>query len=423
MKYYLVGIKGTGMTSLARYLKDLGNYVVGSDTEEVFFTDKILKDNKIEYFIFNKNNITPDYIYVISSAYNETNEEVNKILLNDFPYYYYDKFISNIKTNNLICVAGTHGKTSTSFLLAKMFNNNASYIIGDGSGYGTSKTDYLVLEACEYKNHFLSYNPNIALITNIDFDHPDYYKDIDMVICSFQRFIDKADVVIINKDDSNSNKLKHHNLITYGFNNESDYVIKIINESADGYDIEIINNIKQTKYQEHLELVGIHNIYNFVGAYVTMLTFNLIPKTNNLSLPSRRMTEYKKNNIIIIDDYAHHPKEISCLYKSVKQKYPGYKYFVIFQPHTYSRTLTLLDDYIKCLDLFDQVYIEKVFTSKREKVNSTLERSVENGFCKYQKFNSEMLKNIDDNQKEVWIFLGAGVVNKYIFNILDKYKV
>ena len=144
------------MSSLACFLKDLGYYVIGSDTEDEYFTSEILRKRKIETLIFNKNNITSDYVYIIGHAYNEENEEVSKIILNDFEHYYYNEFIGQIIDKNIIAISGTHGKTTTAAFLSQMFNKEASYIIGDGTGYGTNETNLLVLEACEYKDHFLN---------------------------------------------------------------------------------------------------------------------------------------------------------------------------------------------------------------------------------------------------------------------------
>lgn len=417
MKYYLVGIKGTGMASLACFLKDLGYSVVGSDSEDFYFTEEIIKKKKIETFLFNKDNITTEYIYIISNAYDDSNEEVAKIILNDFEYYYYDNFIGTVLEKRIIAISGTHGKTTTSSFLSQMFNKEASYIIGDGVGYGTNESDYLVLEACEYKDHFLSYCPYLALVTNIDYDHPDYFKSLEMTVQSFQKFISKAKIVILNKDDANSNLLTHDNIVTFGFDEKSDYVINIVEETKEGYLIKV----NELKYNVNYK--GYHYIYDFVGALVCMDILNKTPKATNLKLPLRRMTEYKKGEVIIIDDYAHHPKEIKCLYESIKSKYKGYKYNVIFQPHTYTRTIKLINEFISSLNLFDNVYIEKVFTSKREKLDPKNEEYINDKFSSFFKFDPSILKKIDFLKKEVWIFLGAGVVNKYILTILNEKEV
>lgn len=421
-KFYLVGIKGTGMTSLACYLKDLGYFVIGSDTEEVFFTDEILKRKNIQILIFNKNNITTEYTYIISNAYDYKNEEVSTILLNDFTYYYYDKFIGSFINKDIIAISGTHGKTTTAYFLSQMLRSDGSYIIGDGSGYACEESKYLILEACEYKEHFLSYNPYIALITNIDFDHPDYFKDIESTIKSFQTFASQSKIVVINNDDENTRQIKHPNLVTFGFDENSDYIIKIEEKTKEGYKVKLYDTKGNKDCFFSLKYFGIHSIYNFIGSVVCALLVGG-ETTDNVSLPRRRMMEHRCNNIILIDDYAHHPKEITCLYSSIKEKYPEYIYKVIFQPHTYSRTLALLDEFITSLDLFDEVYIAKTFASSREKGKEELETKVKKAFNKYKSFDVSVINKINTMAKEVWIFLGAGVINKYIFDIINKNKV
>lgn len=414
-KFYLVGIKGTGMTSLATYLKEAGFYVVGSDTEEDYFTSGILKDKKIETFIFNKNNITSDYIYIISNAYNKTNEEVNKIMLNDFEYYYYHDFIGKILEKEIIAISGTHGKTTTSFFLSQMLNNNVSYIIGDGSGHYSDASNLLVLEACEYKNHFHSYKPLIGLIANIDFDHPDFFKDINQTINSFQTFANNSKILIINNDLENTKAITHNNKVTFGFSEDSDYVIQIINESNKGYKIKVISNINNVINIYNIPYLGIHNIYNYVSALIVCEQIGFIPVLDNISMPRRRMTKYKFGKTILIDDYAHHPTEINCLIDSLRKTYRNIPINVVFQPHTYTRTIKFEQEFINSLSKFDSVYIENIFSSKRE-----LERKMDINklFKVFNKYDKNTLELIDKRKEEVWVFLGAGIVNKEIANII-----
>lgn len=404
------------MTSLATYLKEAGFYVVGSDTEEDYFTSGILKDKKIETFIFNKNNITSDYIYIISNAYNKTNEEVNKIMLNDFENYYYHDFIGKILEKEIIAISGTHGKTTTSFFLSQMLNNNVSYIIGDGSGHYSDASNLLVLEACEYKNHFHSYKPLIGLIANIDFDHPDFFKDINQTISSFQTFANNSKILIINNDLENTKAITHNNKVTFGFSEDSDYVIQIINESNKGYKIKVISKINKLINIYNIPYLGIHNIYNYVSALIVCEQIGFIPVLDSISMPRRRMTKYKFGKTTLIDDYAHHPTEINCLIDSLRKTYRNIPINVVFQPHTYTRTIKFEQEFINSLSKFDSVYIENIFSSKRE-----LERKMDINklFKVFNKYDKNTLKLIDKRKEEVWVFLGAGIVNKEIANIIQ----
>lgn len=402
------------MTSLACMLKDLGHQVRGSDVTDIYFTDEILKKKKIEILPISKNNINGKDTYIIGNAFDKTNQEVAEILKNDYEYYYYHQFIGKIMDKKIIAISGTHGKTTTTFLLAQMLSGEYSYIIGDGSGYGSPESDYLLLEACEYKMHFLAYTPEILLINNIELDHPDCYKNVDEIIDAFQKLANQSREIIINNDDINCKKIKHLNKITFGFSEDSLYQIKIIEETKEGYLISLINHQDNLKHEYVVPFFGKHMIYNFVSAIIICQVLGKSPKVDLLFLPRRRMTTYQFGKTIIIDDYAHHPTEIKCLYESIKKKYSFGKINVIFQPHTYSRTLALKNEFIKSLDLFDEVYIEKTFTSKREKKKEKLEKEVDEIFKKYQTFNKEVLKRITKEKSEVWVFLGAGTVDQYI---------
>ncbi|MDD3999810.1 MAG: Mur ligase domain-containing protein, partial [Bacilli bacterium] len=148
-RFHLIGIKGTGMSALAGILKDLGHEVTGSDVEEDFFTSKKLKEKDLKALVFDKNNITDDKIYIASSCYQEDNEEVSEVLRRKLPFFYYHKFIGQYFNNTKIGVSGTHGKTTTTSLIAKFFEDNKiSYLIGDGSGGGTKDYDFFIFEAC-----------------------------------------------------------------------------------------------------------------------------------------------------------------------------------------------------------------------------------------------------------------------------------
>ena len=407
------------MSSLACFLKDLGNTVVGSDVSDYFFTEETLKNKKINYFTFNKNNIKSTYIYIIGNAFDKNNLEVMEILNSKYEYYYYHEFIGHVLEKDLICISGTHGKTTTASFLSQMLKGNSSYIIGDGTGYGTTNTNYLVLESCEYKDHFLSYNPKIALVTNIELDHPDYFKNVEQLKNSFQMFINKTKLVVLNNDEKSTKYLKHNKIITFGFSKSSDYIIKIIKENKNGYFLNIIDKEQNNTYSCYFPFLGKHMIYDFVGGFVISLIIGQNPYVDNLKLPKRRMTIYKYGKSILIDDYAHHPTEIKCLYEAVKKTYPKLKINVIFQPHTYSRTFEFKKDFKNVLKLFDKVYLEDVFTSKREEFDWKKENELRKYFDEFDKFENCILNYIDKKKKEIWVFLGAGVINRHISYLIN----
>ena len=182
--YYFVGIKGTGMAALARVLKGLGNTVLGSDIDKETFTQKPLAEAGIPVLSFNPDNLKPGMIVVKGNAFPDDQPEVVKAKKMGLTVQSYPQTVEQVVSQNIsIGVAGAHGKTSTTGLLSHVFANvvPTSYLIGDGVGHGENDSRFFVFEADEYRDHFLAYHPDYAIMTNIDFDHPDFFKDIDDV--------------------------------------------------------------------------------------------------------------------------------------------------------------------------------------------------------------------------------------------------
>lgn len=394
------------MASLACMLYDLGHEVKGSDVKEDFGFEEGLFKRKIEILEFNEENISGDYEYIIGNAYGEKNVEVKKVKELDFKYSYYHKFISKLKGIH-IGIAGTHGKTTTTKMIVDMLKGEKiAYIIGDGTGGAVKDYKYLIYEACEYKDHFLSYRPDILVLGKVEFDHPDYFSSIDDVFSSFNKLISNSKNVITK--DSNCVK-KRSNFITFG-NTSKDYKVRILKEGIEGFEIEI-NDEKIT-----LPFYGYHMVDNFVSAYITLKRLgysnNFIKsKVKNIVLPKRRFEEERFEKQIIVKDYGHHPTEIKALYDALKQKYPKREQIVLFQPHTYSRTLSLNSEFDKALSLFDKVYVFPTFTSSRENVDLRLDAQVKKVFEKYQNVEKVEAVEVDKGQR-IYIFLGAGTIHK-----------
>ena len=425
MKYYLVGIKGTGMSALSCLLKDLGEEVIGSDVDECYFTQQALIDKNITFLKFNEKNIDGRYIYIISNAFNEKNNvEVKMIIEKGYRFFYYQDFIEYYFKNIKIGISGTHGKTTTTSIICKLLEDKKiSYLIGDSSGKGTKDYDYFVFEACEYKNHFHKYTFDYLIINNIDYDHPDFFKNIDAVEESFNEAAKKAKVVIVNNDDERLQKLEHHNKITFGKSYNSDVIISNVIEYQNGYEIELTTKECTTKY--FIPCCGAHNIYNFVASYTLLyalhlLDINIQEKMNHYVFPNRRMKEYAFKNNIIIDDYAHHPTEIRGLIEAVKQKYKDYKIIVVFQPHTYSRTFKLKKEFKKVFDNVDELYLAPTFTSKRERKNIIKELWIRSIFYKARRYTNKSIKYLSKQSNTIIIYLGAGTINKDIDKIIMK---
>lgn len=398
------------MSSLGIYLNDLGHEVCGSDTNEYFYTENELRNRSIEIYNYDANNITNDFIYIIGLSINKENEEFSEILNRNLEYYFYNEFISEFIDKKIVAVSGTHGKTTTAHIMKEL--SNCSCIIGCGEGVGND-SKYLILEACEYKNTFLSYSPELLVIQNMDFDHPDFFKNKKQVISSFQKMADRSKKVLINGDLKDSDKIFHKCKYTYGFNEKNDFKIIIISTNESGYTILLKGNNLCRMLK--CNLFGVHNIYNYIGAYLACILCDIkIYRKGKLTLPSRRMTKYIYGRTILIDDYAHHPNEINALYNSLKLEYRNIPINVIFQSHTYSRTLQFKKDFKKVLKKFNKVFMLDVFPSSRESYNAKLQRKIDFYFRCFEKFNINDIKKIDKNKENIWIFLGAGRSNEII---------
>lgn len=419
-KFHLIGIKGTGMSALASILKDLGYEVTGSDVEEEYFTSKKLQAKEISYTLFDANNITDDKIYIASSCYDRENVEVKEVLDNNYLFYYYHDFIEMFFINK-IGISGTHGKTTTTSLITKLFEKEKiAYLIGDGTGGGIKGYDHFIFEACEYKNHFLKYNYKYLVINNIDYDHPDFFASIDDVINSFKQASKNAEFLIINFDDENCKLIEHDKKLTFGLNDGADIKATILQTHINGYTIKV--DLEEKHYQFYLPFTGIHMIYNFLAALAVYYLNNLkFEDVQDLIFayhkPSRRMEETYYYDNIIIDDYAHHPKEIKACLEAITQKYPTKEIVIIFQPHTYSRTLALKDEFKEVFKDKD-LYLVKTFTSKREGESKELEKEVFKVFENAKMFRESDLKKFKEMNNKVILFLGAGNINKYITNII-----
>lgn len=373
--YYLIGIKGTGMSALAQILFDLGYEVMGSDKPDHFFTEKPLIERGIKILPFNKDNIKEDMLIVQGNAFSDTHEEVVRAKELNLKIYTYQEMVGKLtKMFNTITVAGCHGKTTTSAMLSHVLNNivGANYLIGDGSGYAIKENNYFVLEACEYKRHFLSYTPQYAIITNIELDHIDYYKDIDDYIDAFREYANNAEkMVIACGDDQYTHMLEPKKpIFFYGLNEDNDIVARDVNYTNEGtsFDAYVEDN-----YYGHfdLPLFGKHMLLNSLAVIGVCYYERLDAKEVSKNLKTfkgakRRFKEKVIGDIVTIDDYAHHPTEVKVTIKGARQKYPDKEIVAILKTHTLSRTKEMANEFAEALKLADKAYIMDVGVDREE---------------------------------------------------------
>lgn len=374
MTYYFIGIKGTGMSSLAQIMHGLGYNVMGSDKSEHFFTEKELINKGIKIVEFDANNIKKDMIIIKGNAFNDDHEEVVRAKELGLKIYTYQEMIAYVtKDTKLIAISGCHGKTTTSTMMSKVFENiGTNYLIGDGTGFGKKENEYFVLEACEWKRHFLKYNPYYAVITNVELDHTDYYKDLDDVIDAFNSFINKARKgLIMCGDDDNIRKLKSSlPTLYYGFNDSNDIVIKNvkINNNQTIADVYIKNKFFDSYI---FPFVGRHLLLN-VLAVIGVCYLEGIDKKEiknqikKIKHAKRRFIEETVNDNIVIDDYAHHPTEVKVTIEAAKDKYPDKKVIAIFKPHTKSRVQYFSNEFASALSIADKAYVMDIGEDRKE---------------------------------------------------------
>ena len=264
--YYFIGIKGTGMSALASLLHDLGYEVKGSDVERHFFTEKGLIERNIEILPYNEDNIQKDMTIIRGNAIKDDHPELIRAEVKGLKIYKYEEMVGKLtKMFKTITVAGCHGKTTTSSMLHHVLNNitGSNCLIGDGTGSANKENKYFVLEACEYKRHFLSYNPYYAIITNIELDHVDYYKDMDDLISAYKDYANNAEkMVIACGDDPYTHSLEVNKpIFYYGLDEDNDILAKNVEYTNSGVSFDVF---VEENYYGHfdLPLFGKHMLLN-----------------------------------------------------------------------------------------------------------------------------------------------------------------
>jgi len=419
--YHFIGIKGTGMSALAHILHDTGATVQGSDVQKTFFTDAGLIEKNIPIFPFSKDNIREGLIVIAGNAFKDDHEEIVEAKRLGLTIYRYHDFLGKwLKNYKSVAVTGSHGKTSTTGLLAYVLNQICpiSYLIGDGTGLGHEESDYFVFEACEYKRHFLAYEPDYLIMTNVDFDHPDYFSSIDDVFSAFQQMAEQVKHCIIAcGDDDYLRKIQVEvPVIYYGTSDTNDFQAKNIHETEQGTQFDVY--IRQDFYDTFtIPQYGKHSVLNAL-AVISLCHYEGIKTEDIKHLATftgvkRRFSEHVFNEQIIIDDYAHHPKEIEATIDAIRKKYPERKISTIFQPHTYTRTKMFLNEFAQVLQESDQVYLCDIFGSARESDEKLSIKDLQALIPDSELITLDSTEKLKKNSQGVLVFMGAGDIQKY----------
>jgi len=443
---YFIGIKGAGMTAVAQILQGRGVEVSGSDTAEVFYTDEILKRLNIFFHEeFSEQNVPKDATVIIySTAYNqENNVEMAQASKSGIPILSYPEMLGMLFAEKLgIAVCGTHGKTTTSAMLASALaaaGLNPSAIVGSnviawkGSAL-SGKGEYFVAESDEYQNKLRFYKPWSVILTSVDWDHPDFFPDFTeykKVFKSFVEKIPKTGFLVAWGDSSDTLEVVESancNIVTYGFSQDCDYVV--LNHELMTIDGIIMQSF-EVEYEKNslglfqTPLVGKHNVLNATSIVALChemgLDLDKIRKSLSEFKGTTRRFEYVGNykDAILIDDYAHHPDEIKATLAGAKDHFAGKKIWTVFHPHTFSRTKALLQDFAQSFDDTERVVVIDTYGSAREQGGEATSEDLVKLINRYHHDKAEYIPTIDEavgyfqekaGEYDVLITMGAGDV-------------
>ena len=370
MKYYCIGIKGTGMSTLAQILSDLGNDVSGYDDAKGHkFTQDGLEARNIPIYYDGNHEISPDTIVTYSVAFKEDHPEMQRVKSLGLTIKKYNEIMGDVIDEfSTVGVSGTHGKTTTSSIIRHLLENTVgcNYFIGAGDGHATRENKYYVVESDEFNRHFTAYHPTYSIITNIEAEHLECYKDIDDIRSTFEIFANQTKKLIVaNGDNEEVRKVNYKTkVLFYGFNENNDIVIKNVSlkETGSSFDL-YINNELYGHFS--IPLYGKHMVMDATAAIIMTKEIGLEKDTIEKLLKTfknakRRFAEQRVGESIIIDDYAHHPTEIKVTLEAVKQKYPNKRLVVVFVPNTYSRTKDFKNEFIEAFKIADKTYLTEI---------------------------------------------------------------
>ena len=446
---HFVGIGGIGMSGLAQIMSNMGFRIQGSDQSKNKNTNSCSKSGIrifIGHFAANVKNAT---ILVKSTAIKKNNVELKYAKKNKIPIYTRAEVLADaVSLKKNIIITGSHGKTTTTSLVAKILSDqkldptiiNGGVINSLKSNARLGKGDWAIVEADESDGSFLKLPINYSIVTNIDFEHIDFYKNYKNLENSFVEFINKTPPTgksIICIDNINIkkilNKIKNKNILTYGENKKADYQIKKIkyNFEYTTFNLCFKDKDKKNKIIKNInvKLLGKHNVLNSTAALILCLNLganlNLAKKSlKNFSGVQRRMTKvFSKNKNDFYDDYAHHPTEISSILEGVKNVNPQRKIISVFEPHRYSRVMSLKEEFSKCFSKsnivvmcplyaagekknlkFNMVKFAKLIAKNSNTQMIFVKNQIE--LCKYLK------KNLFSN--EIIIGMGAGIISRWM---------
>lgn len=456
-RVHFIGIGGSGLSAIARLLKESGYEVTGSDRSLSKFATDLENDGVSVYIGHHPRNVAGADWVVRSSAVTDDNPEVEAAKRAGIPVYKRADFLGQLMTGkNGIAIAGTHGKTTTTAMVSWMLyalGRKPSFIVGGvlnnlKVNAHAGKGDAFVIEADEYDRMFLGLKPRIAVITNLEHDHPDCYPTFDDMYEAFQSFVDllPEDGTLIACADSESavSLLSHArrkglNVVSYTV--QSEMTINspqwmqgrsLKPNQRGGFDFSAMTNLGAAAaniVRVSLQVPGEHNVYNALAALSVAVVMG-VPLQNAANTlgeftgTARRFdVRGEKKGVTVVDDYAHHPTEIRATLAAAKARYPGHRIWAVWQPHTYSRTQTLFFDFSRAFSDADEVLVTEIYASreaKQEFSSAEVVSAMPHPSARYtgslEDTTQYLLKNLRSG--DVLIVLSAGDADQVSANVL-----
>jgi len=427
---HCIGIGGIGLSAIAEILMHKGISVSGSDSKESDITDRLMKKGAVVYLNHRAKNIKGADLVIYSAAVPPDNPELRAARADGIQVATRAEALGELMqdSENSIAVAGAHGKTTATSMISLMLRNagkKPTILIGGnlteiGGNVEVGDPDCFITEACEYMDSFLSLRPKYAVILNIDSDHLDYFKDIDHIVRSFETFAnlvpDDGAVFAYDANPFVSSILKNltKRCITYGFHEKCDYRAENIEFDREGFPAFTIAKDGERLCSICLHIPGEHNIGNALAAVACATTMgvdlDVVVDTLEKFTGTQRRFDIQgttTRGVRIVDDYAHHPAEIAATIKAARNV-PHEKMWVIFQPHTYTRTLALHDDFAEALDAADKVVLDEIYAAREKNVHNVSSKSI---LAKMKEKNPG---------KEAWFLEGVDEIASFVLTYAEQ---
>lgn len=440
-RIHFVGIGGIGMSGIAEVLLNLGYTVSGSDLKESDVTARLRRHGAKVMMGHRRRNVTDSDVVVISSAVSPTNPELLAAKEQNIPVVRRAEMLAELmRLKYGVAIAGTHGKTSTTSMVAQILTRGGldpTIVIGGKvnsmrSNAKLGKGEFLVAEADESDRSFLHLTPTIAVITNIDPEHMENYRDFDHVRQAYLDFANKVPfygAVVACLDHPEVRKLipkMNHRCVTYGLNTPADYTARSIRQVKDCNHFKVLEHGKVLG-KVALRMPGAHNVSNALAAIAVGRQLKIPFGKIAAALKSFRGIErrfqimYGKGPIVV-SDYAHHPKELEAAIQAARAGWPGWRIVAIHQPHRYSRLQQLFPDFVKVLARADRVGILKLYAASEkpipgisaQKLHAAIKRKAPRKMIAFSDDAHATLENLNQiiRPKDVVLFLGAGDISK-----------